>query len=229
MNRLLLKVYAHVAYRLGQLGEWHQGKLLARMLLRGSVSVGACTYGLRWNTIDGASGLAPVVIGAYCSIAPGVKLLANVDHPTHRPSTFPFKSRFGIAASSNEDAFNRDAVTRGPIRIGSDVWLGQAAIVLSGVTIGDGCVVGAGSVVSRDLPPYSVAVGNPCRVVRTRFDEQTVERLLALRWWDLPPECIRKHIDLFYSDDIESFIREAESLKARMHRTVSARGVPVAG
>ncbi len=222
MQAFIVRIYASILFRLSLVREWHRRMLLRRLLLRGHVAIGIGTYGLRWDSIDGASILAPVSIGNYCSIAPGVKILANVDHPLQQPSTYPFKSRWNIGEGSNAGGYNYDATTRGPIRIGSDVWIGQSAVVLSGLTIGDGCVIGAGAVVTHDLPPYSIAVGNPCRIVRSRFSAEDVARLIELKWWELDSEIIRKHLHLFYSEDIDNFIAAVSLLKASQVRRSSS-------
>jgi acetyltransferase-like isoleucine patch superfamily enzyme len=95
---------------------------------------------------------------------------------------------------------NPDARTKGVTRIGNDVWMGQGAIILSGVTVGDGAIIGAGAVVSRDVPPYAIVAGNPAQVVRHRFAPSTIEFLLNLQWWDWPLEKILLNLDLLYQD-----------------------------
>ena len=95
--------------------------------------------------------------------------------------------------------------------IGNDVWIGQGATLMSGVTIGDGAIIGARSLIAKDVPPYSIAAGNPAGVRRARFEQHVVERLLALRWWDWPEEKIERFLPLMLSADVESFLREAES------------------
>ena len=133
----------------------------------------------------------PVCIGKFCSIAPDVIIWESL-HDIGRVTTSYIRSQIfgeeGIA----------DFVSKGPIHIGNDVWIGARAVVLSGVTIGDGAVVGAGAVVTRDVPPYSVAVGSPARVVKSRFPEPVCERLLDLKWWDWPEDKIRRNRSLFY-------------------------------
>ena len=81
-----------------------------------------------------------------------------------------------------------------------------------GVSVGDGAVIGAHAVVAQDIPPYSIAVGNPARVVRMRFEEPIAERFLAIRWWDWPDDAIVAHLPLLLSDDVEAFLRAAETM-----------------
>lgn len=136
--------------------------------------------------------LNPVTIGKFCSIAPDVAVWESL-HNHERISTFFVVSEiFG-------DNFRRDLASKGPVRIGNDVWIGVRAIVLSGVTIGDGAVIGAGAVVTKDIPPYAIAVGQPAVVVRQRFPEPICRRLLDLRWWDWDEEKVRRNRTLFES------------------------------
>ena len=100
--------------------------------------------------------------------------------------------------------------TKGDVTIGNDAYIATEAVIMSGVTIGDGAVIGARALVSRDIPPYAVAVGNPARVVKKRFDEETISRLLKIRWWDWDDDRIRKAFPLMMSDDIEAFLVAAE-------------------
>lgn len=132
----------------------------------------------------------PVQIGSFCSIARHVGVHGYF-HDTRRLSThYVGRNVLGLPI---ED----EVVSRGPIRIGHDVWLGVGVQILSGVSVGDGAVVGAGSVVSRDIPPYAVAVGAPARVVRFRFDEEMVARIRASRWWEWSDAEIRERAELF--------------------------------
>jgi len=95
--------------------------------------------------------------------------------------------------------------------IGNDVWIGREAVIMSGVTVGDGAVIGAGAVVGRDVPPYTIVVGNPARALRQRFAPEVVERLLAIRWWDWPDERLRRAAGLMQSPDIQAFIDAVDS------------------
>ena len=109
-----------------------------------------------------------LTIGRYCSIADKVEILLGGGHRLDWATTYPFAAMAGLWPGV--DASVDDQASRGDVTIGSDVWLGSGCLILSGVTIGHGAVIGAHAVVSRDVPPYAVVVGNPGRVVRSRFD-----------------------------------------------------------
>lgn len=165
------------------------------------VSIGKHSYGLSKNMIAGASEDAPLTIGSYCSIGPGVLFLCKVDHPLDYPSTFPFRTLLW-----NKNQGNKDATTKGPIQLGHDVWIGARAIILSGVTIGTGAVVAAGAVVTKDVPPYAIVGGNPARLIRKRFDDGRIEKLLWTRWWEQGDEDLERKAQLLYGD-VDNFIK----------------------
>ncbi|MSP43448.1 MAG: CatB-related O-acetyltransferase [Alphaproteobacteria bacterium] len=174
-----------------------------RDILPEHVSVGRYSYGVTRHSFVRPSALAPCSIGAFCAIGPEVLIYGQAEHPLDRPSSYPFRSPHFMA-----DAPPAEPVTRGPVRIGNDVWIGSRAIILSGVTIGDGAVIGAGAVVTRDVPAYGVAAGNPARVLRLRFPPEMVARMLEIRWWDWPDEKIRQFEPLLYGD-MNEFLKAA--------------------
>jgi acetyltransferase-like isoleucine patch superfamily enzyme len=178
------------------------------------ITIGRHTYGLRGVTIQGARAAAPVKIGNFCSIAEGVGILAKVEHPTDLPSTFPFRTV--LFDRTKFMGFNHDAVARGPITIGHDVWIGFNAIILSGVEIGTGAVVGAGAIVTRDVPPYAIVAGNPAKVIRYRFDEELIKGLLASEWWELPDAALEEIDQSLYARDIPGFLQAVDVQKRRL-------------
>jgi virginiamycin A acetyltransferase len=144
-----------------------------------------------------------LIIGAYTAIARDVRfLMGAANHVMDGLSTYPFPM-FGADWLAEMDLFAGRAF-RGDIVIGNDVWLGYQALVLPGVRIGSGAIVAARSVVATDLPPYCVAAGNPARVVRMRFSEQQVNRLLRIAWWSWPCEQVTRHIKLIMGEDIDA-------------------------
>ncbi|GAA1532604.1 virginiamycin A acetyltransferase [Microbacterium ginsengiterrae] len=134
-----------------------------------------------------------LVLGRFTAIAPGATfLMPGGNHPMIGPSTYPFTMFGGAWQEATLEAFL--AIEQpGDTVVGNDVWIGRDATVLPGVTIGDGAIIGAHSVVTKDVHPYEVVAGNPARHVRMRFDARDVERLLAVRWWDWPVEKITEY------------------------------------
>ena len=118
--------------------------------------------------------------------------------------SFPiFYEEWGLDAKNIRDAWDN----KGDIVVGSDVWIGYEAVILSGVTIGDGAIIGARAVVTHDVPPYTIVGGVPARPIRRRFDDDTVERLLRLRWWDWERDKIARSITAIKAGDIEALER----------------------
>jgi virginiamycin A acetyltransferase len=132
----------------------------------------------------------PISIGKFCSLAPETILWEPLHDMGRISSYYIFGTFFG-------EPWTRDVVSKGPIDIGNDVWIGAKAVVVSGVTIGDGAVIGAGSVVTSDVPPYAIVAGVPARVLKFRFDESIRARLLELKWWDWPEYKLRRNRALF--------------------------------
>ena len=134
-----------------------------------------------------------LVIGRFCAIGAGVRfLMPGANHADLGPSTFPF-GIFGEPWAARTMDLVMGAPSRGDTIVGHDVWLGYQALVLPGVTIGHGAVVAAASVVSADVAPYAIVAGNPARVVRRRYEDGDVERLLRAAWWDWPIELVTEH------------------------------------
>ena len=144
-------------------------------------------------------------VGRYCSIAADVRVF-NRDHPMDFKSTHAFFFNPALHATGD------DLVKYNPLRIGNDVWIGYGVIILPGVReIGDGAVIGAGSVVSKNVPPYAVAVGHPIRIVRFRFPHQVIEELLKERWWEKDIEDL-KHDFGDYSQPYEATLAARQSM-----------------
>ncbi len=140
-----------------------------------------------------------LIIGKFCQIAAGVEFVMNgANHQMNAVSTFPFYTLEGWDAPPPSPA---DLPLKGDTVIGNDVWIGQNAVILPGVHIGDGAIIGASSVVGRDVEPYSIVVGNPARPVRKRFDDELIALLLRFRWWDKSVEEIDSLIPLLTDGD----------------------------
>jgi len=156
----------------------------------GTVSIGVHTYGK--PTVYAWDDKTKLTIGKYCSIAENVTFLLGGNHRVDWISTFPF-SEFPNEWPDTAGVVGHPA-TRGDINVGNDVWIGHGALILSGVRIGDGAVIGAASVVSKDVAPYSIVAGNPAKEVRLRFSREEIEKLLIIKWWDWPDEIVKKKV-----------------------------------
>jgi acetyltransferase-like isoleucine patch superfamily enzyme len=164
------------------------------------VSIGRWSYilaTLKWYDTTTA-----LHVGAFCSIAEDVVFLLGGAHRPDWVTTSPLRILMRLPGAGSDGT----PVSDGDITINNDVWIAYGATIGSGVHIGDGAVVAARSVVLEDVPPYAVVAGAPARVIRYRFDEETRERLLALRWWDWPDDRIRDAVPLLCSGDVRSLL-----------------------
>ena len=144
-----------------------------------------------------------LIIGKFCSIACGAKFLFNsANHKMASLSTYTFPLFFeewGLEKENVAQAWDQ----KGDIIIGNDVWIGYEAVILSGVTIGDGAVIGCRAVVTKDVPPYTIVGGVPAKPIRKRFDEETIKELQKIKWWDWPEEKITEKIQAIQAGDLE--------------------------
>lgn len=158
-----------------------------------------------------------VIIGKFCSVAVDVMLIPSFGHLMPKGYEEYRVCTYGIAGLKKSKArayahYGRLASYALPgkpgcIVVGNDVWLGARSIILSGVRIGDGAVVGAGSVVTHDVPPYAVVAGNPARLLRYRCNEEQIRKLLEIAWWDWPIKKILENTDYFYGG-IDDFVKK---------------------
>jgi hypothetical protein len=164
--------------------------------------VGDHTYG-RPNVFD--ANYCQLKIGKFTSIAREVSIVM-ANHRTDYVTSYPFVAlkKFWPGA----EGLPRAHVTNGDVVIGSDVWIGTNACIQSGVTIGHGSVIGAYTMVTKDVPPYAIVVGNQQRIVRYRFEIEIREELLQIAWWDWPDEKVNEYLPFLMSDDIMRFIQE---------------------
>lgn len=176
-------------------------------------SVGVGTYGIPEVLEFGDDTVLKV--GSYTSIADGVRILLGGEHRTDWLTTYPFP-----AMIDNLDDIKDYAPSKGDVVIGSDCWICADAVILSGVTIGHGAIVAAGAMVTRNVPPYSVVGGNPCKFIRWRFEEEVREELLQSAWWDWPVDEVKSVARTLCSADLEAFLTYIRRRKA-------AQAVPV--
>jgi len=179
-------------------------------ITRPNISVGDYTY---YDDVDGAEKFEEhvthhyeflgdkLIIGKFCAIAKGIEFIMNgANHRMNSVTTYPFNimgNGWEKATPSLEDLpFKGDTV------VGNDVWIGQNVTVMPGVHIGDGAIIAANSVVAKDVPAYHIVGGNPGNVIKKRFDDEWIDYLLELKWWDWPPEKIFSNLEILCSPDL---------------------------
>ena len=175
----------------------HNDTLIMNYCDLSKISVGVKTYGeihiTDWSHLD-----TKLFIGNYCSIAPGVQFLLGGEHQLYSISTYPFKVKiFGD---------DREAGSKGDIRVKDDVWIGTNAIICSGVTIGQGAVIAAGSVVTKDVEPYAIVGGNPARFIKWRFGETLRRKLCEVDIVNLFTKINKDDIPILYQNLTEEIL-----------------------
>jgi virginiamycin A acetyltransferase len=162
------------------------------------------TYGkiqvIRWTTAD------VVKCGKFCSFASNIRIPLDGNHQYDTFSTYPFRERFGW----NECPANNWG-KEAPI-IGNDVWIADDVVIYSGCHIGDGAIIAGQSVVTKSVPPYAIVAGNPATIIKYRFDDEIIQKLLKYKWWDLLTDIIR--FKLFpHHNDMESFLKKLQEIR----------------
>ena len=169
------------------------------------LSVGKHTYGHNginirtWTPYDGK-----LIIGSFCSIAASVTVQLGGNHRTNWISTYPFPVFNNVWTKS--DPTIKYACSKGDVVIGNDVWIADNVTILRGVKIGDGAVIGTKTVVSKDVPPYAIVVGNPGVVKKYRFKPEQIQKLLRIKWWNWADDKINENVRLICSQQIDQFI-----------------------
>ena len=150
-----------------------------------------------------------LIIGKFCQIAAGVEFVMNdANHKMNAVTTYPFYTLEGWEMKIPDPA---EMPFKGNTVIGNDVWIGQNAVILPGVHVGDGAIIGANSVVGSDVAPYTIVIGNPAKVLRKRFDDELIGLLLKFKWWDKSIEEINSLIPILTSSDLEKVREEIEA------------------
>ena len=163
--------------------------LQARYLLNKyyGIEIGIGTYGACFDMKQVFVGTGNLKIGKYCSFAPYVSIYTR-NHPYTRPSTSP------LFYNSSWGGVKEDTVQHNSIEIGNDVWIGQYVVILPSVSrIGDGAVIGAGSIVTKNVPDYAVVVGNPAKIIKYRFNDEQIEKIKKIKWWDWELDFLKKN------------------------------------
>lgn len=197
--------------------EFRETETVSRLRQEGRFSLGKHSYGnpdVLWWGED-----VRLSIGSFCSIADGVTLILGGNHRDDWVTTYPF-SEFEDWPKAH--AIPGHPASKGDIQIGNDVWIGNGATILSGVTIGDGAIVGARSVVAKTIPPYTIAVGNPARIIRHRFKPEIIDSLMEIAWWNWPEDEISAATPYLLSPDIERFVLYCQSQRSPIENTNAA-------
>lgn len=157
-----------------------------------------------------------LMIGKFCSIACGVQfIMGSANHRISSVSTYPF-AVFGGAWAENTPPHLSQLPFKGNTVVGNDVWIGRECMILPGVKIGDGAIIAARSVVTKDVEPYTLVGGNPARLLKKRFDDEMTSLLLRLRWWDFAPERLVEILPLLCCEDLA---KVKESIRAIVEGT----------
>lgn len=150
-----------------------------------------------------------LIIGKFCQIATGVRFIMNgANHAMNGFSTYPFKVFGGEWSKAR-----LDVQSKGDTIIGNDVWIGNSATIMPGINIGDGAIIAAGSLVTKDIEPYTIVGGNPAKEIRKRFDEETIKLLITIKWWDWDEQKITDNLEMITSGKMDELKRIYEEIK----------------
>ena len=202
----------NLGYQLRRLRNswWGQDlAVLRRQEKAGRVVHGRGTYGIPKVLTFAYEDDPRLIIGNYSAVD-GTHLLGG-QHAIKHVASYPFRINYGLEGAGEDG----NPARRGDIVIGADVWLTFGSWVLSGVTIGHGAVIATGSVVVKDVPPYTIVGGNPAKIIRYRHTPEQIEALLEIKWWDWPHEEVLEAVPYLASEDVDAFIAWAREKKAR--------------
>ncbi len=148
-----------------------------------------------------------LVIGRFCAFATGIQFIMNgANHPMDGFSTYPFAAM----GRGWEKGYEWPQNSRGDTVVGNDVWIGREAMIMPGMTIGDGAIIGARSVISQDVPAYAIVAGNPARIIRKRFDQNVIDRLCQIAWWNWDIQTITRNLTAIRGADLDAMERAAQ-------------------
>jgi acetyltransferase-like isoleucine patch superfamily enzyme len=177
---------------------------IAWLKQQGMLVVGRHSYGPPAFVRVVAGDSAKVIIGNWCSLASDVEIMPGGNHRMDTVTTYPIQRMLGLGGAEEAG----QPWSKGDVVIGNDVWIGRGAKILGGVTIGDGAVVAAWSVVTKSVAPYTLVAGVPAQAMRRRFSQEIIDSLLRIRWWDWEDAVVIERIDELASDDLLSFTQK---------------------
>jgi acetyltransferase-like isoleucine patch superfamily enzyme len=178
------------------------GAKLKKLRRSGRVTFGPHTYGIP-KILTYHHGVERAFFGSYSSIG-GTYILGG-QHGVDRVTTYPHRINWGMEGAGTDGFPNSGPDTH----VGSDVWTAENSLMMSGITIGDGAIIAAGAVATKDVPPYAIVGGNPAKLIRYRFTEEQIVALLEIKWWNWPDDEVRKAVPLLSGADIDAFIAYA--------------------
>ena len=173
------------------------------------LEIGEYTYGEKNITIKDWNSHHTVKIGKFCSISQNLIIYVDGNHRTEWISTYPFAAKgFNVQQTRPKEW----RVSKGDVTIENDVWIGSDVTIMSGVTIKNGACIGANSVVTKNVPPYTIVAGNPAKIIRKRFTDDEIESLLKIKWWNWDNKKIQDNVQLLCSPNISEFIKKHENI-----------------
>lgn len=173
-----------------------RGTMLHQVQIDGNVEINR--YTSLWGPNIHLNG--DVSIGSFCSIARNTQFISYGHNEKRLTTYYIFKNFF-------KESDPTEIISKGKIRIGSDVWIGSNCVLMGGIKVGDGAIIGAGSIVTKDVKPFTIVAGNPAKPIGQRFDAPVIEQLQQLKWWDWSEEEIKRHKELFQSEITEDILK----------------------
>ena len=175
--------------------------VLERLKKAGLLEIGKHTYGkIIVDAYEGSE--SKITIGKYCSISRDVRFINGGIHPIDWVSLYPFRIKWKMEGALADGM----PASKGPIEVMNDVWIGTGSTILSGVTIGNGAIIMAGSIVTKDVPAFTIVGGIPAKPVKKRFSDQEIQALEEIKWWDWSEEKIKENVNLLSATDLTKFI-----------------------
>lgn len=175
--------------------------VLESLKSQGLLEIGKHTYGkIVVDAYEGSE--SKITIGKYCSISRDVRFINGGIHPIDWVSLYPFRIRWKMEGALADGM----PASKGPIQVMNDVWIGTGSTILSGVTIGNGAIIMAGSIVTKDVPAFTIVGGIPAKPVKKRFSDKEIQALEEIKWWDWSEEKIKENVDLLSATDLTKFI-----------------------